>query len=60
MNWAELIRIAEEHGYEFKKHGSNHDIYYNKEKRDILVVERHKSQEVKKGLMSKLKKQIGF
>lgn len=60
MNWAELIRIAEEHGYEFMKHGGNHDFYYNKEKQDILVVERHKSQEVRKGLMFKLKKQIGF
>lgn len=58
MNWAELIKKAEKNGYRFLKHGGNHDFYYNEKKKDLLIVERHKSQEVRKGLLQKILKQI--
>ena len=58
MKWSELIKIAEAYGYEFKSHGRRHDRYHNKEKRDTIMVERHGSQEVRKGLLEKLLKQI--
>ncbi len=60
MKWNELVKIAKAHGYKFVKHGDQHDLYYNEEKGDMLWVERHGSQEVRKGLMMRLKKQIGF
>lgn len=60
MKWKELIKIAEEHGYRFKAHGKKHDRYYNSETNDEILVERHGSQEVRKGLLAVLKKRIGF
>lgn len=60
MKWKELIKIAEAHGYRLVKHGKKHDRYYNAETGDEILVERHGSQEVRKGLMMVLKKRIGF
>lgn len=41
MKWKELIKIAEAHGYRLVKHGKKHDRYYNPEKDDEIIVERH-------------------
>lgn len=60
MKWKELIKIAEDHGYQLVKHGKKHDRYYNPETGDEILMERHGSQEVRKGLMMALKKRIGF
>ena len=59
MNWHEMERLARSKGYEFVKHGTNHDIYRHKERRDILLIERHWSQEVRPKLMKKILRQIG-
>lgn len=59
MKWKELIKIAKEKGYEFKRHGKEHDVYEHKITGDWLIVERHGSQEIRKGLQAKLLKQIG-
>lgn len=60
MKWNELIKIAEQHGYQFAGHGKKHDRYYNPTTGDTIMVERHGSQEIRKGLMLALKKRIGF
>lgn len=60
MNWNEMKRKAVEHGFVFLKNGGRHDIYVNKENGKIILLERHWSQEVRPGLMNKLKKEIGF
>lgn len=60
MKWNELIKIAEQHGYHLVKHGKKHDRYYNPETGDEIMVERHGTQEIRKGLMMALKKRIGF
>lgn len=59
MKWKELIRIAIEKGYRLQSHGKKHDIYVN-DQGDRLIVERHGSQEIRKGLQSSLKKQLGI
>lgn len=59
MKWKELIKIATEKGYRLQSHGKKHDIYIN-DKGERLIVERHGSQEIRKGLMMALKKQLGF
>lgn len=46
-------------GYEFERHGTNHDIYRHPEKKDIVLIERHWSQEVRPHLMKKILSQIG-
>lgn len=53
MNWNELRKKAVEHG-------SRHDIYLNRATGKIILIERHWSQEVRPGIMNRLKKEIGF
>ncbi len=60
MNWNELRREAERHGYVFVKHGKKHDKYMNDSTGDLIDIERHWSQEVRPGLLKALKKKIGF
>lgn len=59
MKWNELIKIATEKGYRLYSHGKKHDIYVN-DNGERLIVERHASQEIRKGLINNLKKQLGF
>lgn len=59
MKWKELIKIATDKGYRLHTHGKKHDIYVN-DNGERLIVERHGSQEIRKGLMNALKKQLGF
>ena len=60
MKWNELKRQALKHGFQFVKHGKEHDEYYNPTTGVTVQIERHGSQEVRKGLAFRLKKQIGF
>ena len=60
MNWNEMKRKAVEHGFKFVKHGGKHDIYFHPETKQVIQLERHWSQEVRPGLMKRLKQQIGF
>lgn len=60
MNWHELTVKAKEHGFVFVKHGKKHDEYYNPTTGVTIQIERHGSQEVRKGLQARLKKIIGF
>jgi len=54
-----MRRLVISRGYEFVKHGKKHDIYRHKERKDILLIERHWSQEVRPNLMKKILSQIG-
>lgn len=60
MNWNELKKKAVKAGFVFVKHGARHDEYYNPKTKKTIQLERHWSQEVRKGLASKLKREIGF
>lgn len=56
MTWKELEKMAIKNGWKFVRHGSKHDIYI---KNGIaLEIERHRSREVRPGIMIKLLKQI--
>ena len=42
MNWRKLtIKALEESGYDFRRHGTNHDIYFNKKLKKMISLERH-------------------
>ncbi|MDO5131423.1 MAG: type II toxin-antitoxin system HicA family toxin [Eubacteriales bacterium] len=42
MNYRRLtIKALEENGYELKRNGTNHDIYYNKKLKKRISLERH-------------------
>ena len=60
MKWSELEKIAREKGWVFIRHGNKHDIYLHPDNDFPLQIERHWSQEIKKGLMKKIKKQVGI
>ena len=60
MNWNEMKRKAVQHGFKFLSHGKEHDVYWNEETGVRIRLERHWSQEVRPGLMNKLKRVIGF
>lgn len=58
MKWSEIQKIAIEKGFVFVKNGKKHDLY--KRGDEVLLIERHKSQEVRNGLLQKLRKQLDF
>lgn len=58
MKWAELRRLAEDAGWKLVRHGSKHDIFVHSGRKDVLMMERHYGQEVRKGLLNKILKQI--
>jgi mRNA interferase HicA len=60
MKWSELRRKVIRNGWYLVRNGSNHDIYAHSDKDFQIQIGRHDSEEVKKGLFNKLKKQIGF
>lgn len=60
MKWSELRRKAERKGWYLLRNCSNHDIYAHPDKDYQIQIGRHESEEVKKGLEMKLKKQIGI
>lgn len=37
----QTIKDLESNGYEFKRHGSNHDIYFNPNTKSTIPVKRH-------------------
>lgn len=57
MKWSELIKILNAKGYTICKHGKKHDIYVN-DSGNRIIVERHSSKEIRKGLLNTLLKQI--
>ena len=59
MNWNEMKRLVVSKGYEFEKHGKKHDHYRNPDTKDLVLIERHWSQEVRPRLMKKILSQIG-
>lgn len=60
MKWSELKKKAVEHGFEFRKHGGKHDEYVNPITGAKIQIERHWSQEIRPGLLKRLKQIIGF
>lgn len=60
MNWKELEKKARQNGFCFVRHRGKHDEYRNTKTGEMIMIERHWSQEVRPGLLFKLKKAIGF
>ena len=58
MRWSELKKIAVENGWKLERNGSRHDIYRKAGRPDVLIVERHWTEEIKPGLQKRLIKQI--
>ena len=60
MTWGELERLVKKAGWKFDRHGSRHDEYVHPTIPITLLIERHKSQEVKTGIMNRILKNAGI
>lgn len=60
MKWSELRKKATKNGWYLVRNGKKHDIFAHTDKDFEIQIERHDSQEVRSGLLAKLKKQIDF
>jgi len=58
MKWSELRRIAERNGWVLVRYGKKHDIY--EKAGETLIIERHSSSEIKKGLYHRELKKLGI
>ena len=58
MTWNEFRREAESRGFVFVRHGGSHDVYHHSVTHERLYIERHGNQEIRKGLMNTLLKQL--
>ena len=56
MKWSEIRRIAERQGWILVRYGKKHDVY--EKDGETLYIERHFSQEIKKGLYYNVLKQL--
>ena len=58
MKRRDIIKKLEENGYQFKRHGSKHDIYYSPQTKKTVPVERHR--EIHDDFAKKIFKQAGL
>lgn len=60
MKWNELKKQALKHGFQFVRHGKEHDEYYNPETGVTVQLERHGSQEYARAWPPDLKSKSDF
>jgi predicted RNA binding protein YcfA (HicA-like mRNA interferase family) len=60
MTVSELVRYLKKNGITFVRHGTKHDEYRNPNTGDTAQVPRHQSQELKKGTLEKILKDLGL
>jgi len=60
MTTSEFVRYIKKRGAKFLKHGANHDWYINPENGNVTQVGRHGAQELKKGTVQRMLKDLGL
>ena len=60
MTIAEFVKYLKKQGIKFKSHGSRHDVYWNPKTGGIAQVPRHQLQDIKKGTMERILKDLGL
>ncbi len=53
MKTKELIKLLENNGWKFKRHGSNHDIYVKGFERESIVRHRETDEELAKAIIKR-------
>ena len=53
MKTKELIKLLENNGWKFKRHGSNHDIYVKGSARESIVRHREPDEELAKAIIKR-------
>ena len=60
MTIAEFIRSIKKQGVKLYAHGSRHDVYINPKTGATAQIPRHQSQDIKKGTMERILKDLGL
>ena len=60
MTTREMIRFIISKGVVFKRHGKKHDIYYNPQTGGEAQISRHQTEELKKGVVGRILKDLGL
>ena len=60
MTIAEFIRQLKKQGIQLKSHGAKHDAYCNPKTGATAQIPRHQTQEIKKGTMERILKDLGL
>ena len=60
MKTSEFIRHIKKQGVKFLKHGTNHDWYINPANGNVTQVGRHGAQDLKKGMVDRMLKDLGL
>ena len=60
MKTSEFIRQLKKQGIKFLEHGSNHDWYINPDNGKVAQLGRHGTQDIKKGTMNQILKDLGL
>lgn len=55
MKTKDLIRLLEKNGWEFKRHGANHDIYVKEGRRESIVRHKQTDEELAKAIIKRCK-----
>ena len=58
MTWNEFRKMIIQKGWVLVRHGGDHDIYKKTGRSDLIVVERHWNEEIKRGLQKRLLKKV--
>jgi len=58
MKRRDIVKKLEENGFVLKRNGGNHDIYYNRETKKTVSVERHR--EINENVARAILKQAGL
>jgi predicted RNA binding protein YcfA (HicA-like mRNA interferase family) len=60
MTVSELVRRLKKNGVIFVRHGASHDEYHNPNTGGTAQIPRHQSQELKKGTIERILKDLGM
>ena len=55
MKTKDLIRLLEKNGWEFKRHGANHDIYVKEGRRESIARHKQTDEELAKAIIKRCK-----
>ena len=55
MKTKDLIALLEKNGFQFKRHGSNHDLYVRGVERESIVRHRETDEELAKAIIKRRK-----
>lgn len=60
MKVSEMAKLLKKNGFQIKRHGAEHDIWYNPKTQKETALPRHQSKELPTGTANKILKDMGL